>query len=422
MKQLSILCFLFLLSCGGKKGYNDNHGYDLRDLTLECPSGTCPSSVSLILIGSDSQCSGTLINKKYVLTNSHCLTNGYYDEGSDCSDVTALFLNNQGRTVKYTCKDIKVLNYLHDDENSKNDYALFELESAPKNIDSVKVSEDYNKPLDRDFVNLYVTNVTSNTTGVIKHHRCLNRHNTIYNITTTDSTAPLMALGQCPVIGGNSGSGILNADNELVGVVFAGADPDKSDSIYNIGSTEVKFPENFGVGIQSNCLELSPHVEGFDMHQCNAQEETQEMKEQYLEDHTSPIKEKNEMIKYDRYRNDQHIRWKISEYSEQDYSDIINKSSETQIEREYLTPICIKSGDELVYKNEYKVPRYGAKSKIVINDSLDPIITDITEYRDRNGHDIQISESILSGFSVHRTQNRSILPRTEKFKNVPLCD
>jgi len=437
MKHFVILSLILFASCSSEpdyttyddyQNYYDDYYYDDEgnldyevdhdNFTLDCQDGQCPSSVALIMMGRSGQCSGTLINKKYVLTNSHCLAS--YSKSSDCSNIKSYFIDNSGDTVQYRCSKIHVVHQLPEDKkDSVNDYALFELEKVPSNVDSVKISHKRDLPANNDLVNLYVTNVTSHSSGIIKHHECTNRHNTLLNISTQDSTGPLMALANCDVISGNSGSGILNTNNELVGIVFAGTN--RGFSGISSQRNSLSMPQELGIGIQSQCLDLSPHIPSLNKVFCkdNTMQDDELEKALFMERALPALLEIQEEIFKD-FLNDSNIHWKISDYTEQERVDIL--MTEGSKSGDLITPVCLKTDSELVYQNSiYQPSNPDSMLKLELEDMLNLSITNASTMRSGAQYNVEIDKGLLSGYKV-KVKEDKLFGESSTYKEIPLCE
>ncbi len=420
MRYLLLALQLILISCGGSdnKPVYDSHDFtvDKDAFQLDCEAADCPSFASLLLIGETGQCSGSLINKKYVLTNSHCLERNY-TVGSDCSDVTSFFINKSGDTVYYDCKSIKILHHLTG-RNTSKDYALIELKEAPVNIDSVKVSSFNSLPVDRTDVQLYTANILSGTSGIIRKRECMNRHRTFLNPSTKDTEGPMMALGYCDVISGNSGSGILNTQNELVGIVFAAKSKEANKNESNFQFTGV-----FGIGIQSSCLNLHPYVLKLNASDCNDQTSGDvELADAMYEDLSS--RANTELIEkmFKEFINDTSVIWKISQISSDELRKIIASDSEED-DKELLTPKCVSV--EALGK-DHQISVYGSKNSkkallLELNGALDLEYKITNQFVKISSYTIRVLDTDL-GASTVRVLLKGSNELAEEFLDVPLCN
>jgi V8-like Glu-specific endopeptidase len=250
--------FLFLMSCSGK----DNGTGELKNgsevittseeisrVEMSCSSGDCPEFVGTLLthhIGSVNHCSGTLIDRQYFLTNSHCLEGKEIGEG--CENTTVHFLDKDNKVHEFNCAEVILVNKLEEEPiKNTNDYAIIKLEKPVDEIESYN-SKKLEKLEDQAQVSIYTSNfiaVFGDTIQVeIDPLECNYLEESYISRGATSHYYPMMSLKHCSIVAGNSGSAIWGPNGGLAGVVYAGPKDQERD-----GSLK-----NHGLGVSAWCF------------------------------------------------------------------------------------------------------------------------------------------------------------------------
>lgn len=188
--------------------------------TISCPSGDCPEAIARLFTinfedaEESSNCTGTLIGEKLLLTNSHCIDMGTLDEV--CDGFYAVFNSRAGGHEVARCEEV-LWRYTHTSRDrrdlSNQDYALIKLD---RTVSAKPVELNRSGFVPGDKVHPYV----------IDHIDVFNSRIVKLNCTVSSETSNGRdnVLETCPAIQGNSGSAIFDTDGRAAGVLYAGED------------------------------------------------------------------------------------------------------------------------------------------------------------------------------------------------------
>jgi len=181
-------------------------------------------AVAKLFIGDGYVCSGFLVTVDILLTNHHCLarseafaaTRGQPLNKRTCTDIEGHFdFDQQGspkKALKTNC--LAVLDF-----DADLDFALLRIDSRP--IVSVET------PAARQPLKFATSRIPSGRDVFVIHHPAGLAKKVSFQCRATDGRVDSEKLIEhdCSTVGGSSGSPILNADMEVVGLHFRGAVP-----------------------------------------------------------------------------------------------------------------------------------------------------------------------------------------------------
>lgn len=280
----TVLLGIFLIGCTKKEDYSINRGtayyppYQsesdsknfgklMANSSASCAEADCPENIGLIVFKEGSaagQCTGSLVGRDVVLTNSHCIPESIKKYGASCGDNLGFVLPNSRGSAK--CSEVI---YFSDISSSKDkpDYAFFRIDKAltEKPLRIMQTGASDNEPL-----HAYVMDPASEYSikGLLRKKNCVAVQNSIGAADFTENISSLIAISNCEVIDGNSGSPLMNSNGDVIGVVSHSSDVRKfTDLLKEFG---IKAPsaglKPGGKAASLSCvdiprLSLAPHAE-----------------------------------------------------------------------------------------------------------------------------------------------------------------
>ncbi len=248
----------------------------LSSLSVNCETpGGCPeASGGLFFIETKKSyystsyeggtCSQTLIAPNKVLTNRHCLPDNALSKGAACSNITVFFpptLNKPAEKIK--CKSVLDLSAAYTATASLHpDWAVLELVSnstrAPVSIKTEGIPKDtvisaFPVYFSRSVIQSNGNSTTFSITGKIRKISCTSKMNSLYSTYYVHAQNPLVSLVcDTEVIHGNSGTGILSADQRLMGAISMAVE--KSSNIWGFMGQSQSIDNKYAGGTNAHCI------------------------------------------------------------------------------------------------------------------------------------------------------------------------
>jgi V8-like Glu-specific endopeptidase len=275
-----IFSLIVLGSCGVKNEEyvdyyytGDPHALDSTLKNLSLGSETTPGLGPLIKktdISSDTfgigLCTWFLIDKDHAVTNSHCISKEVKENSkrNHCSQyLRGAFRGNDG-DEKRSCAD--VLYYSKIDGNKGvfkySDYAIIKLDKPVIISKYFKLSRNgigENEAVYIDSMNH--SSWVGGTFSQYKKHQCIVKSSNYFKQITFRGTSPVTVFQEektdkyCKTIGGNSGSPVLNEENEVIGILHGGLGED-AEKFYAEEEETENITTNIGIITNFRCLNL----------------------------------------------------------------------------------------------------------------------------------------------------------------------
>lgn len=235
---------------------------------VSCGSSDCPGFVAaLFIIDEDdlgpfiSACSATLIKNNRLLTNAHCLPKKLKQPGASCLGDIKVFFPESGGYQKESIDCDHIL-ALSDDtaEEVEPDWAILKLaqKSLRPVVQTNKAGVGVGAP-----IHLYPVDfdleAKGGPRGVITQRDCVANSNHFKSLENIGPQSALFNFSQCSgrIHPGHSGSGVLNDNNELIGVLSFSRLVEESNAVWAQTLRE-QFPDikqNFGGGTNLACIQ-----------------------------------------------------------------------------------------------------------------------------------------------------------------------
>ncbi len=166
------------------------------------------------------QCSAFLISPQIAITNSHCIPTDLKSAGANCSDRIWLYFPelNGSPQVRMGCSQVLIASSLPEKTKAVPDYAVLKLDQAV-NRPPLEVSRDGFKDESSYQIEKVDPQSTTYPVGAITRSTCKAVHNSAIVRNSNDNESANMALGDCQIIHGNSGSPLLDSSGKAVGVI-----------------------------------------------------------------------------------------------------------------------------------------------------------------------------------------------------------
>lgn len=234
--------------------------------TLACTSldGQCPQAVGRLLTvfpdKSFSSCTGFLITPQIIMTNSHCI------EGMSSEDYCALtrFIVRTGKGMKakaVRCSEVLQVNPLTEEEtHNDNDYAFIKL-SVPSDVKPLVIDAQSGVSENQTY-SVWSIDARDGGMGRVVRRDCEAIQRSLVLPHFEDQFSSIVALNDCAIIPGNSGSPILNSAGQAVAIAYAGNDQKTADEHPILQGRRVALGVNF------TCVDF-PGLAAFTGESCN---------------------------------------------------------------------------------------------------------------------------------------------------------
>jgi V8-like Glu-specific endopeptidase len=230
----SLMMLLLLTACGkGGKSSADKKiklspemmAQIMANQEIKCAEAAfCPEGIVRIFTvnyddaAKSSNCTGFLIGPDLVMTNSHCVYAGKINLEKTCERIHFAFATRYGHTYQARCEEIIWRDPRQNGSSTYNegdkDFALVKIDRyvpvKPLRLDKKELPVGSKvHPVVIDHIDLY-------TARLVKLD-CF--------VDESVESSGLVRLSKCPVIGGNSGSAIVDDNGNVVAILFASNDP-----------------------------------------------------------------------------------------------------------------------------------------------------------------------------------------------------
>lgn len=198
-------------------------------------------------------CTGFLLYEDVIVTNSHCIPENINKTNTQIDkDVGIIFPKTKDKKEEKIYGTKILLSYKLTDSpsNSKDDLAVIKLEQKTnRKLFEVDGSGFENN----EIIELYnVDYKKGNKFAKIEYKKCKVLYNTIVSPLAFNKYSPHIALGDCDVKDGNSGSPIIAKDGKVKAILFSKLEYNKTLKIFknNLKVT----PSKMGIAINFSCL------------------------------------------------------------------------------------------------------------------------------------------------------------------------
>jgi hypothetical protein len=209
---------------------------ELNQQELFCGSDrTCPSYLTKIAVVSGSKlkfCTGFLTDENVVATASSCLPERLRSRDLPCDkDVFFFFAQANEKPKRVGCKKVLEVSQIEGKEPFlwRSDIAYLQLNT---NEHRRFVSYSRAGMADLDHFYTWTVDQLDSHQGIIrKSEDCQSVHNSYFNPLANNEFSPVMTMGGCDYIAGNSGAPIFDYRGKVRGVVSSPVDPKEINEV-----------------------------------------------------------------------------------------------------------------------------------------------------------------------------------------------
>ncbi len=230
----------------------------------------CSPSVGMLVARIDdnqvAECTTFLVGPDVVMTNSHCLPDELKVSGSACvGHMVAKFPTVTGYAgEEFDCSQVLVASTLSEKTKSVPDYAVLKLTKASSRPPLVLNRAGFS---DHGTYKIFKVNPVGDgeqISGGLDSANCTAVHNSMMVPNSGSDSSMNMMIADCTVIHGNSGSPLVDSNNQVHGVIQMTIDKEKLDTL--LLTTKFKQTDHamspIGGGTNFACLQLPKEVKG----------------------------------------------------------------------------------------------------------------------------------------------------------------
>jgi len=275
MNKLLILLVIITVSCGKKvENKVDNSRYfetveklykAISNSSVICGESIsgCPDNVAKLSFWvKESEgyqlavCSGTLIDQNYIITNRHCIPDNIQVNGASCNkQIIIQFpddVKNHKQMETLNCKNVV---QVFKNKNTEPDLAVLRIEKSKYARQSVTINKFAFVHSQKNYAYTMNPNRYDRDLGIIKRKDCkVSLDNLLYGKSNNFARSALLYGSNCNVIGGNSGSGLFDQNNNLIGVINMTILNNNLKNTLKRNSIPVERLTHMGIAVNIGCL------------------------------------------------------------------------------------------------------------------------------------------------------------------------
>ena len=337
-------------------------------------SARCSPSVGMLITLEKStdifQCTAFLIAPNIAVTNSHCIPQDLKSTHSNCTDRMWLYFPNVGelKEQRSECSEVLFASKIQEDSTEVSDvspdYAVLRLKQSITRP-FLKLSRDGFK--DQGIYQIMKMNPHNGFSigGLIVNDQCTAIHNSHVIPHSSANESLNMTLADCTIEHGNSGSPLIDADGNVVGILQLKFSVGPK---FNVLDLNPSYPSNYtelatlGGGTGFSCLDFRSELQasGLDASKCRSIESPiQSPEAEKKAVFSAQIKESlnREVDALSRhfkwiFENDSTVNPSVNSSvdSSVDPTNVLNKDGKSSPTENYISiPECVSDTQELLH-------------------------------------------------------------------------